>query len=120
MELAGFTERHFMRDDRDDEPPASGRDEGFADRWALVVLSVFTSLFGTMLATLMLGSLAAGVEWVAPMLALMVIMSSVVGIGVASAAIVLGKQGRWAAFVFAVLPCLCVVGAWAWELRHGH
>jgi predicted tellurium resistance membrane protein TerC len=104
--------------DEDDEPPDGG-DDGFADRWALVVLSVLMSMFGMIVALLMLGSLAAGVEWLAPLLALVVIMSSVVGIGVAAAAIVLGKQGRWAAFVFAVLPCITVVSAWAWEMRHG-
>jgi hypothetical protein len=102
----------------DDEPPDRGEDDGFADRWALVVLSVLMSMFGTLVALLMLGSLAAGVEWLAPLLALVVIMSSVMGIGVAAAAIVLGKQGRWAAFVFSVLPCLAAVVAWAWEIRH--
>jgi hypothetical protein len=107
----------FDRTEENDEPPAND-DEGFADRWALVILSVLMSMFGTMVALLMLGSLAAGVEWLAPLLALVVIMSSVMGIGVAMAAIVLRKQGRWGAFVFAVLPCLTAVAAWAWEIRH--
>jgi hypothetical protein len=103
--------------EEDNEPP-DGVEESFADRWALVVLSVLMSMFGTLVALLMLGSLAAGVDWLAPLLALVVIMSSVVGIGVAMAAIVLGKQGRWGAFVFAVLPCITAVSAWAWEMRH--
>jgi predicted tellurium resistance membrane protein TerC len=105
--------------DEHDDPPDGGDDEGFADRWALVVLSVLMSMFGTMVALLMLGSLAAGVEWLAPLLALVVIASSVLAIGVASAAVMLRKQGRWAAFVFSVLPCITAVSAWAWEMRHG-
>ena len=104
--------------EQDDEPPEENDGDGFADRWALVVLSVLMSVFGTMGALLMLGSLAAGVQWVAPLLALLVIMSSVVGIGVAAAAVILGKQGRWAAFVVSVLPCITVVTAWAWAMRH--
>ncbi len=103
--------------EEDFEPPDTD-DEGLADRWALVALSVLMSMFGTLVAMLMLGSLAAGVDWLAPLLALVVIMSSVMGIGVAAAAIVLGKRGRWAAFVLSVLPCLTVVAAWAWQMRH--
>lgn len=106
-----------MSEDKDDEPPRDAA-EGFADRWALVILSVLMSMFGTIVALLMLGSLAAGVEWLAPLLALVVIASSVLAIGVSAAAIVLNKQGRWAAFVFAVLPCVTVLSAWAWEMRH--
>ena len=107
-----------MTNQDDHEPPPGGEAGDFADRWALVGLSVLTSMFGTLVAMLMLGSLAAGVEWLAPLLALVVIMSSVMGIGVATAAIILRKQGRWAAFVFSVLPCLTVVAAWAWQMRH--
>ena len=103
------------RDDDDDPPDGQG---DFTERWALVALSVLMSMFGTIVAMLMLGSLAAGVEWLAPLLAMVVIMASVMGIGVAMAAIILGKQGRWAAFVFSILPCLTAVAAWAWEMRH--
>jgi hypothetical protein len=105
-----------MSDRNDDEPPEG---EGFADRWALVALSVVMSMFGSIVAILMLGSLAAGVVWLSPLLALVVITSSVMAISVSAAAIVLGKRGRWAAFVFAVVPCITVISAWAWEIRHG-
>ena len=107
----------MSKDDDDDLPDQE--DEGLAERWALVALSVLMSVFGTMVALLMLGSLAAGVEWLAPLLALVVIMSSVVAIGVSAAAIVLHKEGRWAAFVMATIPCLAVVAAWAWTIHHG-
>src|SRR3954454_14386052 len=106
-----------MSDPNDDE---SKEREGFADRWALVALSVVMSLFGSIVAMLMLGSLAAGVVWLSPLLALLVIASSGMGVGVSASAIVLHKQGPWAAFVFAVLPCITVISAWAWEMRHVH
>ena len=98
------------------EPPGERGD--FVERWALVAFSALTSLFGSMVTLLMLGSLAAGVEWLAPLLSLVVIMSSVMGIGLSAAAIFLRKQAAWPAFVFAVLPCVCVLGVWAWSFRH--
>jgi hypothetical protein len=50
---------------------------------------------------------------------MVVVMISVVSIALAAAAIFAKREGGWFALAFAVMPCVAVLAAWAWALRHG-
>src|SRR5688500_15002855 len=106
------------RDDDDDEREGRAVVD-VVDRWALGCGSVAMSLLGCMLTMLMLGSLFAGAEWLAPLLSMAVLALGVMGIGLAVAAIIARRGGGWAALAFALLPCGAVLLTWAWALRHG-
>jgi hypothetical protein len=78
------------------------------------------SVVGCALSTLMLGSVFAHAEWLAPLLSMVVLMLGVMSIGLAVPAILTRRPGGWPALAFAIFPCGVVILTWAWAIHAGH